>query len=82
MKRTTLVLDETSLDEALRLSGERTYSAVVDRAVREFILKARAGRILDLAGSGLWEGDLPEMRRDWAVRERGRSGRGKRRGPR
>lgn len=82
MKRTTLMLDEAALDEALRLSGERTFSAAVDRALREFILRARAGRILDLAGSGLWEGDLAAMREDWAVRDRGRSGRGKRRGPR
>ena len=70
MKRTTLVLDATLLEEAVRLSGERTYSKTVDRALSEFVRKARARRILDLAGSGTWEGDLSEMRRDWAVGER------------
>jgi len=62
MKRTTLMLDESGLEEALRLSGERTYSAVVNLALAEFVRRVRAGRILELAGSGLWEGDLAEMR--------------------
>ena len=70
MKRTNLVLDEKLLEEALRLSGERTYSRAVERALTEFVLKVRARRILDLAGSGLWEGNLSEMRRDWVVGER------------
>ena len=64
MKRTNLVLDGELLDEALRLSGERTYSKTVERALEDFVRRIRARRILDLAGSGLWEGDLSEMRRD------------------
>ena len=70
MKRTNLVLDGTLLEEALRLSGERTYSKAVERALTEFVLKVRAKKILDLAGSGLWDGNLSDMRRDWAVGER------------
>ena len=64
MKRTNLVLNGQLLEEALRLSGERTYSKAVDRALSEFVRRAKAGRILELAGSGLWEGDLAEMRAD------------------
>ena len=64
MKRTNLVLDKQLLEEALRISGERTYSRAVDRALAEFVRRARAGRILELAGSGLWEGDLAAMRGD------------------
>jgi Arc/MetJ family transcription regulator len=64
MKRTNLVLDEHLLKEAVRTSGERTYSGAVQRALTDFVRRARAGRILDLAGSGLWEGDLSEMRAD------------------
>ena len=41
MKRTNLVLNEETLEEALRLSGERTYSAAVDLALREFVRNAR-----------------------------------------
>lgn len=63
------MLDEAGLEEALRLSGERTYSAVVNLALEEFVRRARAGRILELAGSGLWEGSLSEMRDGVAVAE-------------
>ena len=58
------MLDERILEETLRLSGERTYSKAVTRAMTEFVRRARAGRILQLAGSGLWDGDLAEMRDD------------------
>jgi Arc/MetJ family transcription regulator len=79
MKRTNLVLDEKLLDEALRASGERTYSRAVERALDEFVRRARARKILDLAGSGLWEGDLAVMRDDApAARSRQRHGRGSR----
>ncbi len=64
MKRTNLVLDEQVLEEAVRLSGEKTYSATVQRALNEFVRQVKAGRILSLAGSGLWEGDLGAMRED------------------
>jgi Arc/MetJ family transcription regulator len=64
MKRTTLVLNEQTLEEATRLSGEKTYSRVVEKALEEYVRRAKARRILDLAGAGKWEGDLPKMRRD------------------
>ena len=68
MKRTNLVLREDLLDEAVRLSGARTYSRAVDLALEEFVLRIKARRILGLAGSGLWEGDLAAMRRDTPAR--------------
>jgi Arc/MetJ family transcription regulator len=64
MKRTNLVLDENLLDEATRLSGERTYSRAVERALEDFVRRAKARRLLDLAGSGLWEGNLAVVRAD------------------
>ena len=67
MKRTSLVLDGDLLEEALRVSGERTYSRTVERALRELVQRAKARRILDLAGSGLWEGDLSVVREDRGV---------------
>jgi Arc/MetJ family transcription regulator len=75
MKRTNLVLDEDLLERATRLSGEKTYSGAVQRALKEFVRRAEARQILDLRGSGLWEGDLGEMRGD-----RRPSGRSRRRG--
>ncbi len=68
MKRTNLVLDESILAEAQRLSGERTYSGTVMRALEDFVRPAKARRILELRGSGTWEGDLREMRRDHGSR--------------
>ena len=70
------MLNEQTLEEALRLSGERTYSATVNRALDEFVRRIRAGHILDLAGSGLWEGDLADMRRDASASGRGGRSRG------
>ena len=67
MKRTNLVLDEKLLDEATRLSGERTYARTVERALRDFVRRAKARRILELAGSGLWEGELATVREDRGV---------------
>jgi Arc/MetJ family transcription regulator len=64
MKRTNLVLREDLLEEVTRLSGEKTYSRAVERALEEFVRRARARQILELQGSGLWEGDLASMRRD------------------
>jgi hypothetical protein len=62
MKRTNVVIREELLEEATRLSGERTYSRTIERALEDFVRRIKARRILELAGSGLWEGDLSEMR--------------------
>jgi hypothetical protein len=64
MRRTNLVLNGELLEEATRLSGERTYSRTVERALEDFVRRAKAKRILDLAGSGLWEGNLAVVRED------------------
>lgn len=71
MKRTNLVLDGALLEEAVRLSGQRTYSAAVTVALEEFVRRVKARQILDLAGSGLWEGDLATMRPDRPVPDTG-----------
>jgi Arc/MetJ family transcription regulator len=67
MKRTNLVLDAALLEETLRVSGERTYSRAVERAMQEFVRRSKARRILELAGSGAWEGDLSLVREDRPV---------------
>ncbi len=68
MKRTNLVLDEILLEEATRLSGQRTYSRTVNSALADYVRRIKARRILDLEGSGLWEGSLSKMREDTARR--------------
>jgi hypothetical protein len=64
MKRTNVVLDEHLLEEAVRVSGERTYARTIERALEEMVRRAKAHGIDQLAGSGLWVGDLSEMRSD------------------
>ena len=64
MKRANLVLREELLEEATRLSGEKTYSRTVERALEDFVRRLKARQILELRGSGAWEGDLSDMRRD------------------
>lgn len=65
MKRMNVMVDETLLEDAVRLTGERTYSATINRALRELV---RVGTLEEglkkLSGSGWWEGNLEEMRRD------------------
>ena len=72
MKRTNVVLDEQLLEEAVKVSGEKTYARTIERALTEMVRRARARSIERFAGSGVWTGNLSEMRRDdpTAVRER------------
>ena len=70
MKRTNLVLDESLLKEAVSLSGAKTFSMTVDLALHDYVRRAKAKRIFELAGSGLWEGDLAAMRGDAPRRAR------------
>jgi Arc/MetJ family transcription regulator len=67
------MLDEQLLEEAVRLGGARTYSQAVNDALADYTRRIKARKILQLAGSGLWEGDLAEMRED-QVRRRSRKG--------
>ena len=64
MKRTNVVIDEHLLEEAVRVSGERTYSRTIERALEELVRRAKTRGLDQLTGSGLWKGDLSEMRRD------------------
>jgi Arc/MetJ family transcription regulator len=72
MKRTTLMLDEHLLIEAKRVAAGATISSTVNRALEDFVKRARARRILELAGTGAWDGNLGEMRRDEASPRKGR----------
>ena len=64
MRRTNVILDEALLDEAVRRSGEKTYSATINRALQELVRRLTFEEGLKaISGSGWWEGDLAEMRR-------------------
>ena len=64
MKRTNLVLDEELLKTATRLLGAKTYSAAVNQALEETVRIAKIRGLAGFFGSGVWEGDLTQMRAD------------------
>lgn len=67
MTRTNLVLDAELLNEARKVLGARTYSATVNEALAEVVRIARLKTLPAFFGSGIWEGDLSEMREDRPV---------------
>lgn len=64
MKRTNLVLDVALLETATKLLGAKTYSAAVNQSLQETVRIAKIRGLFDFIGSGVWEGDLSEMRED------------------
>lgn len=64
MKRTNLVLDREVLEEARRISGVKTYSETVNKALAELVRQHKVRSIVEFYGKGLWKGDLTEMRED------------------
>jgi hypothetical protein len=52
---TNLSLDPKLIDEALKVSGERTKKAAVTRALEEFIARRKQKNLLDLMGKLEWD---------------------------
>ena len=77
MRRTNLVLDGELLEEATRVLGVKTYSATVNLALKEAIRVKKLQGLRQFFGSGIWQGDLAEMREDHsrakATRKKSRS---------
>ena len=72
MKRTNLVLDERLLAQATQVLAAKTYSAAVNTALEEVIRMRKIQSIPQFFGSGIWDGDLSEMREDRPQRGRRR----------
>ncbi|HLG96442.1 MAG TPA: type II toxin-antitoxin system VapB family antitoxin [Bryobacteraceae bacterium] len=72
MKRTNLVLDERLLEQATQVLAAKTYSAAVNAALEEVIRVRKIQSIPSAFGSGIWEGDLAQMREDRPTRPRRR----------
>jgi Bacterial antitoxin of type II TA system, VapB len=68
MKRTNVVLDEKLLEEARRVSGEKTYSATITKALEKVVKQERFWesyrKFEDMAAKGdfFWPGYLEEIR--------------------
>ena len=52
---TNLSIDPDLIEQALKVSGERTKKAAVTMALREFIARRRQKRLLDLMGKLEWD---------------------------
>ncbi|MEW6002425.1 MAG: type II toxin-antitoxin system VapB family antitoxin [Nitrospirota bacterium] len=48
--RTTLSINEDLLDEVKTLSGARTKKEAVEKALKEFVRRRKAKRLIDLEG--------------------------------
>ena len=52
---TNLAIDDSLIERALELSGERTKKAAVTKALQEFIARRDQKRLLDLMGKLEWD---------------------------
>jgi len=52
---TNLSIDPALVEQALKISGERTKAAAVTKALQEFIARRRQKAMLDLAGKLEWD---------------------------
>ena len=52
---TNLAIDPELIEQALKVSGERTKKAAVTKALQEFIAQMRQKRLLDLMGKLEWD---------------------------
>ena len=62
MTRTNIVLDETLVGKAKRMTGFKTTRQVVNHALKELVRHRRQREILKLKGKIDWKGNLDSMR--------------------
>jgi hypothetical protein len=55
---TNLSLDPKLIEQAVKVSGERTKKAAVTRALEEFIARRQQRHLLDLMGKLEWHTDF------------------------
>ena len=59
--RTSIVIDDQLIAEAMRVSGCKTKNEAVDRGLRLLVQRSRQRDIRKLRGKVRWEGRLDEM---------------------
>ncbi len=66
MKRTNVILDEELLEKARQVSGERTYSAAINKVLAEYLrietVKRGIEELRALHGAGVFPGYLKRIR--------------------
>jgi Arc/MetJ family transcription regulator len=59
--RTNIDIDESLIQEAMKLSGVITKKVAVEEAPRQMVSLKKQERIKELRGKFKWEGNLDEM---------------------
>jgi Arc/MetJ family transcription regulator len=62
--RTNIVIDDSLMAEALRVTGARSKREVVELGLKTLVQLKRQERIRGLRGKLRWAGDLEAMRTD------------------
>jgi Arc/MetJ family transcription regulator len=62
--RTNIIIDDSLMAEAMKLSRLKTKKAVVESGLRLLIQIKKQERIKSLRGKLKWDGDLDKMRLD------------------
>ena len=60
--RTNVELDDILLKKAMKLTKIPTKKAVLNKALEELIKSNERRRMIEFMDSGVWKGDLSEMR--------------------
>jgi len=60
--RTNIELDDTLVQQAIRLNRLRTKKEVVQEALKNYVAWMKKKELLALRGKVVWEGNLQEMR--------------------
>ena len=62
--RTNVVIDDTLMNTAKRISGLKTKKETIEEALKLLIAQGKQAQIRTLRGKLQWEGDLEAMRLD------------------
>jgi len=60
--RTNIIIDDTLMSEALKLSGYKTKKETVEEGLKLLIALKRQANVRKYRGELKWEGDLDKMR--------------------
>jgi len=62
--RTNVVIDDTLMNNARKISGLKTKKETIEEALKLLITQGKQAQIRSLRGKLKWEGDLEAMRLD------------------
>ena len=62
--RTTIVIDDELMDEALTMSGFKTKKDAVEEGLKLLFQRKKEESIKNLRGKFRWKGDFEELRSD------------------